>query len=72
MADIGRQIRELFDEVADPIDIREIVARERRRGWRGWQIALAAGVAALLIVGGVVLLHRRTFPISVSTSRAGS
>jgi len=56
MADIGRQIRELFDEVADPIDIREIVARERRRGWRGWQIALAAGVAALLIVGGVVLL----------------
>ena len=56
MADVGREIRALFDEVADPIDIRAIIARERRRGWRGWQIALAGGVVALLAVGGVVLL----------------
>lgn len=56
MGDIGREIRELFDEVADPIDIRAITAKDQRRGWRGWQIALAAGAAALLVVGGVVLL----------------
>jgi hypothetical protein len=56
MADVGREIRALFDEVVDPIDIGGIVAPERRRGWRGWQMALAAGFAALVIVGGVVLL----------------
>ena len=56
MGDIGREIRELFDEVVEPVDIRGIVALDRRRRWRGWQIAFAAGVVALLVVGGVLLL----------------
>jgi hypothetical protein len=60
MSETGRRLRALFEEIAPPIDISQVVAVRRagRERPRGWVIALAAAVVVLLGGGGWLLLIR--------------
>ncbi len=62
-SEIGRELRDLFDEIAPPVDGRRIArAREQRRHARpGWRIGLAAGLV-VLIAGAVTLALRPDSP----------
>jgi hypothetical protein len=53
MSETGERLRDLFTEIAPPIDVEEIVRTTRApaRLRRGWQIAVAA--AAGVLVGGI-------------------
>jgi hypothetical protein len=54
MNEVGARLRSLFEEIAPPLDIRAAMAGAPfvRRRTRGWLVAVAAAVIALLAGGG--------------------
>jgi hypothetical protein len=57
MPDLSTSIREYYDAAAEPIDIAEILARsEHRRVVPNWVVAVAAGLAVFVLIGGFVWL----------------
>jgi hypothetical protein len=60
MDEVGARLRSLFEEIAPPLDIRAAMAGAPFVRWRtrGWLVAVAAAVIALLAGGGWLLLVR--------------
>jgi hypothetical protein len=57
MPDLSTSIREYYDAAAEPVDIAEILARsEHRRVVPNWGVAVAAGLAVFVLIGGFVWL----------------
>ncbi len=66
-SDVGRELRDLFDQIAPPVDGRRIArtVKPRRQVGSGWQIGLIAGLA-VLIAGAVTLVFRPDNPIGIT------
>jgi len=57
MPDLSTSIREYYDAVAEPVDVSEILKRSgHRRVVPNWAVAVAAGLAVFVLIGGFVWL----------------
>jgi hypothetical protein len=80
MSETGNRLRALFEEIAPAIDMGRVMAAagDHPRARRGWLIAVAAAIVALLAGGGWLLFLRGssepsdTVTLPVVTSTAGT